>query len=755
MNWSFDPILNSYLAVGLLALALLLSLLVGPSYRNLSPSRRRTLLAVRAILVILVILAMLRPTHVRSRPQPQSASLLILFDDSPSMQLPNASDDRSRWQAQAATLRQAQTLLSELGSDLDIKVYPYDSTLRTSVWQDGTLSLGETAKGVETDIGTSLHEAIRRERGKRLVGVVLMGDGTQTALQPEVEIYEAARELGNLGYPLYTIVFGPSGDSAQSRDVAVENLPEQYTVFVKNELVVRGLVRVRGYVNQEIPIILTIENEAGEQQVVGPVKIQADRDNQQLDVALTYIPQEHGQYKLTLEAAPQPGELVAKNNQLTAFLTVLEGGLKVLYFEGEPRQEQKFIRWALDSSPEIDLDFQWFPRRLRKEWPVELGDTFENGDYDVYLLGDCDSQAFGKSNLEKLAAEVERGKGLITIGGYHSFGPGGYRTSPLADVLPITMDRLARQSFDQPDEPRWHVPGPLQMMPARPHPVMMLASQDENQHAWQELRPLTGANHWAGVRQTPGVRLLADASNGTPLLVAGEYGRGRVLAFAGDSTWQWWRQGFKTRHTRFWRQTILWLAQRDDLERADVWIDLAQRRLAKGSRVTFTTGVRGATGDVIRPAQLEAKFFAADGNSTPVRLSRDGDQWIGTINRVTQPGNCKIQVAATDASGQLVGTANAQFEIMDQDVELASPAADPDQMARLANLTRDSGGRVVAPEQLTALLEEIQRHPPQLVEEVLTRWQLADTWWDAWLLLIAIVGLLTTEWFLRKRWGLV
>ncbi len=195
---------------------------------------------------------------------------------------------------------------------------------------------------------------------------------------------------GNWGtgvIPLYTVSYGPAGDAAQSRDVAVENLPEQFSVFVKNELPIRGLVRVRGYVNQEIPVLLTIEDDAGQQQSVGPVRVQADQDNQQLDVNLTYVPQTPGQYRLTLKAEEQPGELVTKNNQLTAFLTVLEGGLRVLYLEGEPRQEQKFIRWALDASPDIDLDFQWFASRLRKDWPVSLGDTFEKGNYDAYHSG--------------------------------------------------------------------------------------------------------------------------------------------------------------------------------------------------------------------------------------------------------------------------------------------------------------------------------------------------------------------------------
>ncbi|MHB0957987.1 MAG: glutamine amidotransferase [Pirellulaceae bacterium] len=754
-NWSFQPILNSYWAVILLSLGLILAQWVRPSFGQSSASRRRILVGLRALVVCLVILLMLRPTHISTQSKSQTATLLLMFDQSRSMQLPSASGTRSRWEAELDTLKQIEPLLQELGRDLEVKIHSYDAGLRAAAWQDDRLVLPEAADGNQTDIGTSLHQAIEQERGKRLVGVILLGDGTQTAFQPEVELYEAARELGNRGYPLYTVAYGPSGDAAQARDVAVENLPEQYSVFVKNELIIRGLIRVRGYVNQAIPVLLTIQDDVGEQQVVGPIHVQADQDNQQLEVSLTYVPQTPGQYRLTLQAEAQPGELVTKNNQLTAFLTVLEGGLRVLYLEGEPRQEQKYIRWALDASPDVDLDFQWFPSRLRKDWPVALGDTLEKGNYDAFILGDCDSQALGDENLQQLADEVERGKGLIAIGGYHSFGPGGYRPTVLGDVLPIEMDRFSRQDFGQPDVEQWHVPGPLVMLPTRSHPVTTLASPAENEQVWRQLRPLQGANRWAGIKEAPGIQVLAESSDRVPLLVAGEYGGGRVLAFAGDSTWQWWRQGQSALHRRFWRQIVLWLARRDDLTRHDVWIDLPQRRFAAGSRVSFTAGARTALGDVIADAVLSATLASPDGQSTPLRLSRQGNDHLGTLERITQPGSYQINVTAQDAAGQPLGEATAHFEVLDQDVEFANPAADPDQMARLADLTRDSGGKAVAPEQLTALLEEIKQHPPELVEDVLTKWQLADTWWDAWLVLSCLVALLTTEWFLRKRWGLV
>ncbi|MGM0486709.1 MAG: glutamine amidotransferase [Planctomycetota bacterium] len=754
-NWSLHPILHSYWAVAFLAAGLILALWVPPAFRDLGLARRRALLMLRALVVFVVILLMLRPTHVSTETKTKEAVLLLLFDQSLSMQLPNASGNHARWDAQSDTLREITPLLRELQEDVEVKIHGYDTTLRQQLWREDRLPLPDAPSGTETDIGSSLHNAVEQEAGKQLAGVVLMGDGTQTAYNPDVETHEAARELNSRGFPLYTVSYGPPGDVAQSRDVAVENLPEQYTVFMKNELNVRGLIRIRGYVNKEIPVRLEIEDHEGKTETVGPVGVQADEDNQQVDVNLTYVPRSPGQYRLTLVAEKQSGELVTKNNRLTAFLTVLEGGLRVLYLEGALRQEQKFIRWALDSSPDIDLDFQWFPSRLRKNWPIGLGDTLESGNYDAFILGDLDSAALANETLEQLATEVERGKGLIALGGYHAFGPGGYRNTPLRDVLPIEMDRLARQDFDRPDVERWHVPGPLAMLPARSHPVTTLAPAAENEKKWRELRPLKGANRWDGVKSVPGVRILAESPDGVPLLVSGEYGSGRVLAFAGDSTWQWWRQGLSATHRRFWRQVVLWLAQRDNLTRNDVWIDMPRRRLPTGGQVSFTTGARTAMGDPIASARLEATLIHPDEQSSPLPLANKGEEHAGTVDELTEPGNYQIKAVATDDEGQRLGSCVTNFKVMDQDVELSNPAADPDHMARLANLTRESGGRVVAPEELPDVLETIRNNPPKPAEEVLARWQLADTPWDAWLVLGGLTALLTLEWFLRKRWALV
>lgn len=753
-HWYFQPLAGSYALVAAVALALGLLLLVRPAFGRLQRRGRWVLILLRLPLIALIVLAMLRPTHISTTRKPQTAVLVLLFDQSRSMQLPSGAGQQSRWELQQKTLDDAAPLLRQLAERMEVQIYAYDRQLHPIELGDGQLTLPEQPPGEQTDIGSSLHEALQRELGKRLAGLVLLGDGVQTAFDPAVEIQEAARELVRLGYPLYAVPFGPVGDVVQARDVAVENLPDQYTVFVKNELPVQASIRVNGYVNKSIPVELEVLLPDGTSKRIGPVEIQAGADDQQVPVELRYVPELPGRYKLTLRAAEQPGELVTKNNQLSAYLRVLEGGLKVLYLEGQLRAEQKFLRQSLAASADIELDFQWIDPRLRDKWPVDLSERLSDPSYDVFILGDLDSTALGPANLELLAKAVEGGKGLTLLGGFHSFGAGGYRDTPLADVMPIVMDRLERQDFGAPIRDDLHLPGPIPMRPARQHPIVQLAGEDQNAAVWQSLPPLSGANKFVGVKDAAGTLVIAESPAGDPLLLVGEYSRGRIVAFAGDSTWRWWMAGHQAEHKRFWRQTILWLVRRENLQQNEVWIRMAQRRFFPGARVVFTAGANAPTGEALEGVSLRGELILPGDKRQPLRLTRDGADWTGSIDDVAEPGDYAIEVAA-EQEGRVIGMARGEFLVFDRDIELSNPAADHGQLARLAAMTGEFGGRTVAPEQLPALLEELRDRPPEMDIEVQTKWQLADTPRDAWALLLAFAGLLTAEWIIRKRAGMV
>jgi hypothetical protein len=209
-------------------------------------------------------------------------------------------------------------------------------------------------------------------------------------------------------------------------------------------------------------------------------------------------------------------------------------------------------------------------------------------------------------------------------------------------------------------------------------------------------------------------------------------------------------RGHGDEHRRFWRQAILWLARKDQITQGDVWVQLDSRRTMTGGRVTFSAGARSAEGDPLPDAQMTAQLRRPDGTRRPVRLVRQGDQFRGAVADLTDTGTYAIEVAAR-RDGAEIGAYEARFMVYTTDRELSGVTADPTLLENLADQTREHGGRKITPEELPALIDELSTRPLQLEEKV----KLSVSYWDRGYVFLLLVGLLSTEWFLRKKWRLV
>ncbi len=751
MRLTLNPITDSYLLVFAAAVVLIALLTVRPRGVALGRWRHVGLTALRAGVIALVLMLMLRPTLVYTETTRQAATLVVLVDRSRSMSVRDMLQGKSRWAALQEALEAASPGLRQIARDFELRAYAFDRTAQRLSTDGGTIPLPEEPAGEQTAIGAVLEEVLRQEAGKRLLGALLLSDGAQRAYPPfDTPPQTAASALRRLGYPMYTFPFGQSRGLGQAQDVAVTKLLSSPTVFVKNRLSVGGEVRADGYVNRTLPVRLLFESEPGKMEVVAQQDLQVTTGGQLLPVELEFTPQLPGEYKLTLEVPPQPGELVTTNNQRSTFVNVLPGGLSVLYLEGSLRVEQRFLRRALDASPDIQVDYVRIDAERPETRPGDLAERFKPGKYQVVILGDLDSTAFTEGEMNQLADSVRRGTGLMMLGGFHSFGPGGYATTPLAPVLPVGMDRFSRQQFDAPIREDAHVPGPIQMMPTPlglGHFALLLsADRRANQAAWAKLPPLEGANKLERRLLKPGAVELAAAGD-APLLVAHTYGAGRAMAFAADSTWRWWMQGFDNEHKRFWRQIVLWLARKDQSIEGNVWVRLERRQFAPAERVEFTVGAQAATGEPLRDARFEARLIGPDGTDQPLDLVRQDAEMQGSIRDAKAAGDYAIEVTAMH-DGQPLGSARARFLVFEQDLELDNPGADVVTMQSLASLT---GGESLAPEELPALIRRLATETEDLLVERETKRSL----WDTWSTFLLLVGLLSAEWFLRKRWGLV
>jgi uncharacterized membrane protein len=758
-SWSVDPIGGWWFTLAV-AIGLVAVLTIKPRNKKLTPRQLTVLLALRGFTAFLLLLAMLRPMLVTTEKQKQPGTLVLLADSSRSMTIADATGDITRWESLKETLASAGDQFADLAESWDLKLYKFDENTTPVDYEGGEFQLPELPEGSQTAIGAALDDVLQNEAQQRIVAVLLFSDGSQRAFAPRDEPPQIPVErLASDRIPFYTFTYGKPSLGLQS-DLRVDDLLINSVLFAETPAQVQATVTADGYTNQKVKVQLLWEDSKGEMQVVDTRQLTIEPGRPQIPVTLNYTPKEPGEYKVSVAVEPPEGEVATSNNVQSTFVTVMKGGINILYLVGAqriggaaPDEEPRFVRSALNSYPDQHVRFEFLNYRRQQ---LDLREQLREGKFDVILLGNVDYVGLNEPTWKMIADEVGKGTGLAMLGGFHSFGPGGFRMTPMDAVLPIVMGPAERQNFGEPTRQDMHLPGPVRMIPVKfgqtLHPILQLDDETSAKFDWLQLPPLEGANRFSRMGLKPNATIVAEADDPqrSPLIVAGAWGDGRTAAVAFDTTWIWQMEGFGELQHRFWRQLVLWLSRKDDTGEDAVFVRLDQRRYQRGSEIAFAVGALDKNREPIEGAQFQAEVSKPDGSKDVVKISTRGKEYVGEFAGTTLPGDYRISLTAT--KGQtLLGSAEARFTVPDRDMELDQPAAEPTLMASLANLTSDVGGAGLAPEELPDLLERLKERTEEFEEEIATELTL----WDSWPMLLMLTGALGSEWWLRKKWGLV
>ncbi len=755
---TFQPILSWWLLGAVFVLGALM-LLVGPSFVQLSSRQRITLSLIRFAVLLMAMLAAVRPGCVDKVEKTQAAVVLFLLDTSRSMELPHVKDDSTRWDTLKSVIRENKDRYNQLiAKGIDCRFVGFDNQVVALELNEGVVALPEKPAGSETDIGSSLYRTILGVREERVLGVFLLSDGNQNASEPDIEPIQATQTLSDMEVPLFAVPFGLPGDTGQLADLAITHFAEQHMVNVKNDLSARATLIARGYANQDVKVDLILIDSAGKESIVKTEFVRPNESYYEKTVELTWRPTSPGEYRLKVRANPMPGELAVRNNELEGFLTVNDKGMRVLFLVGDLNWEQSRLRESLSVNDFIQIDFVEISAGSQRNWPLmQYEELFLDPSYDVFVFMDLDSRALHKRgvytrSLEALADAVLKGKGLIMLGGYHSFGAGLYHETPLADLLPVRMRETERQEFNADVRRELHVNDPIKLRPARDHFITRVGDSDSRLGAWQKLPPLVGANR-IEVKDNALVLLESDDEVKRPVMAVTDVG-GRVAAFAGDSTWRWKMRGLKE-YDQFWRQVILWLAKWDSRTDESISISLPQRRYLPLANIKFNAIVNSIS-DKTDEVRFDASVVTPSGETQVVHVRKVGESFIGELDPlwVAEAGLYGIEVKGFRGN-EVIGTSRREFIVMDRDKEKSNPVANPEQLARLASQTAEYGGKTVAPETMSEALDEIIENPPIAKIEIPVKNRFGDRFGDSAIFLLTFVGLLTTEWVLRKKWGLV
>ncbi len=759
-HFALEPIYGSLtLVIAMTIIAVAVVLLVTP--KTLDPTRRRWMLIARMTAALVLIVACFRPSLVRTDRRPADATLVVALDTSKSMSLPD-SDKVSRLQTQIRTAKRLFDGLAGLDATLTVKWIAYDSQVREIAVMRGTDEMDRhfleelSAEGRSTDLSAAVIASIGFAEGQPLAGVVIFGDGTQTAKTEGGSVSRFARTLDSIGVPLWTIPIGPAANEMATRDVAVEALRESYQMFAGNEMEISFQVTAQGLASRDLPIRLTWENDAGLREEVAVRIARPEQASDSLSMTIPLTAPAPGVYRLIASADIQEGETLTTNNEQIAFVEVREGGGRVFYLEGSLRQEYVFLRRSLRRFPDLDLTARWIPSDTRSNWPVDLSDPFQPGKYDIYILGDLPAASLGTRQLEQLAKAIDSGAGLLMLGGPHTYSSGGYAETVLVDILPVEMSSPRKEGGDRNRR--------VTLLPTNDHPITRL-ERESSTEVWKSLPHQLGANHWASTKVAPGVEVILEDPDGQPMMVLGGYGKGRVAAIAFDSTWRWWRSGDNQRHRRFWRQVMLWLLSREDSDEGRILVQLETKRFDMNSPPGFSATMTSEIEADSPPIRMVARVIAADGSSQIVEdtvaggggNTQEESSLRGMLPKTLSPGIYRLQVSAEAPKSEKDGDAKSvevPFQVVDHSLEMSRPTADPVFLSQLAEQTSDQGGRAYQPHEIESLIDTIANRRQKAETPVVETARLGDGPWSGWPMFFLFAIALSIEWYLRRRWNL-
>ena len=768
IDFTLDPVFGSYGLVALVGIAFAFLLFAVKDTSGASRYQRAFLWLLRFALCLVLLFALLRPGLTFTKQQEPRGSVAVMLDASSSMQLASGEAKQTRWQVQKGVWDALWQARSQLGKETVLVPFLYDSKIQrlgefSSDAATESPTLPMQPSGSATDIGGTLNQVASESFQSPLTAVVWMGDGSQTQTPALIDPQQVARQFGRLDIPMYLIGIGPRGDSENARDIAVEGVPEQLDVYTKNQIYVRGMVKCRGVANRDVPLVLWMVDRDGVARIAERTTVRPNKPEQTIPFQIPLLAPDAGSYELVVMAEPIEGEAVQQNNEAIAYLNVRGGGARILYIEGEPRTEAKFIANALMESQDFQVDRLWIAKEPIQKWPVDLSRRLSKGVYDCFIIGDLDSDAIGAAGTKLIADQVAQGSGLITLGGYRAYNAGGWDRTTLAEVLPVQMIAGPRQSNSDAIELRNHYPGPIRVIPRAADKLLQIGAPGADLASlWGELKPLLGANRWEGAKNVPGVKILAQGDGGQPLIVTGTAQKGRVVSLAFDSSYQWLRQGKVIEYKQFWRQLVLWCLRREAVEEG-MQLSMSQRRLflQQGSEIQMAWNPGSSEAPmpqnvilrlwrlgVPKEGRVEenevGQFNLLKKDASSMKLRWDG---------IKDPGRYEWRALASGSKGQQIES-RLPFIVMDQSIESMQPLPDWQLISQLAKLNASAGGEMILPEQADEVIKQIVERRRQATETQVENLRLGDTTIDSWLLFLVVAGMLITQWILRKRWGM-
>ena len=694
--------------------------------------RSAALWVMQSTIVALLLLMLWQPGISVAMLKKQQNVVAILLDDSKSMGLTDGGVVRR--DEMVKTLDSG--LLDELKKRFQVRFYRVSDHLERT---EGHKNL----KGEKTSsrLADGLKQIAAETGSLPIGGIVLMTDGADTSGGIDRDTVNA---LKGRQLPVHTVGYGRE---QYDRDIALVDVQAPVRVLADSRLGVQVILRQRGYAGQKTKLSL----KDGDKTLTSKeIMLAADGSAQTETVLFNAGPA--GIRTVQVSLGLLSNEENPGNNQMTRLVQVEERKPRVLYIEGEPRWEFKFIRRALEEDKSVQIVTMLRttqnkiyrqgvnnPKELEAGFPATPEEIFA---YEGIIIGTVEASYFTPTQQSLLRAFVDRrGGGVLFLGGRASLSDGGYAASDLKDILPVVLgDRKGTFVRDK---------AHLELTTNGSENLALRIEEDaaRNNERWKKLPFLADYQNPGTVKPGAIVHVNALTESGKlPLLITQNYGRGRTAVLATGGTWRWqMSQPLEDKsHEMFWQQLTRWLVAGTP---GTVLASTTQTVFTDDPKIPLRAEVRGKTYELQPDGQVEARVSGPAGSAQTVVLQPDPVHpgvYTGEY-AADQPGSYLVEMVASH-NGERTGTDTIAFRREDGVAESFHTEQNRELLERLAS---ETGGKYWKPDNTKKLPDEIA-----LSEAGISSREIRDLWHlPVFFLLLA--ALRAGEWLLRRRWGAV
>ncbi len=708
---------------------------------ELSSLRTYGIWAAQSLLLALLLFMLWRPAISVARLRPQQNVVAVLLDHSRSMGLandPSSSGGKTRIQAAEELLN--DTLLPGMASKFQIRSYQFGRDA----------SRVEIPKGLKADddatrIGDSLKH-IAAEAGTMPLGaIVLLTDGGDNSGGID---RETLAQLKQLKVPVHTVGFGPDHFE---KDVEVQDVAVPARVMPNSRVNARISFRQHGYADQKAKVVV---RENGRPIAQQDFTLKADVEQSQ---TVVFNSGEKGAHSFQIGIEPLQGEESKANNAVIRVVSVTQKKLRILYIEGEPRWEYKFMRRAVEDETSLDLVsmLRTTQNKIYRQGignPTELEGGFPSKPeelfaYDALIIGSVEANYFSNAQQQMIKDFADRrGGGVMFMAGRFALNEGGYANTPMAEMMPVHLTTEKTWSRDFSDVALTD--------PGRESPITRIEEGREASAArWKKMPQIA---NYAGVgTPKPGAVVLMNVvpqgHRPSPLLTIQNYGHGRTAVFATAGTWRWkmLQEHSDKTHATFWQQLLRWLVNETP---GQVSASTPKQVLSDETRVPLRAVVRDKQYNVVPGAVVEATMTRPDGTSAVFELKPDPLEpgtYTGDYS-ADKAGSYVAEIVARQGFSKEdkaeLGRDTVTFLREDGVAENFNAAQNKD---LLEKLSADTGGSYFMQSKAKRLGEEVT-----VSEAGITAHDNLDIW-DMPILFLLVVLIRGGEWLLRRKWGVV